>query len=202
MTSELDILKKQYDVAKVSFRSAMIRYEIDQDDESERLFEEEKAKMRGIFTQMEQLNTASLAKQNEINQQLQSQLSMNSNDEEEYTQVYQQVSSRLDKQLASYPLLLEVQLRQRIAYLELGFILAGILVAVIMLGIHSQAKPSEPIKLPNAQQVQQQVQQVQKKTQEVGKNVLNYADKAVVAGKQTTDKVYNRLLDAVFGKTK
>lgn len=215
MNEQLQTIQSQYESAKKTFRSAMITYETEQTDEAYRIFEEEKAKMRGIFSMLEQLSNTSMLSQQQINQNLASQLAHNQTDQTNYQTVYDEVSGELDQRLASYPLLMEVKLRRRLAYIQLGLVSAGIIAVLVVLYIHSTSKPSTAtsinmsnIVLPKPAQVTKQVKQtanqVAQQTQQLGKQygakTLEIADKAVVAGKKQGQKLYNQALNVVFGK--
>lgn len=221
MNEQLQTIQSQYESAKKTFRSAMITYETEQTDEAYRIFEEEKAKMRGIFSMLEQLSNTSMLSQQQINQNLASQLAHNQTDQTNYQTVYDEVSGELDQRLASYPLLMEVKLRRRLAYIQLGLVSAGIIAVLVVLYIHSTSKPStatsinmsnikniKNMVLPKPAQVTKQVKQtanqVAQQTQQLGKQygakTLEIADKAVVAGKKQGQKLYNQALNVVFGK--
>lgn len=139
---QLQTLQSQYETTKKQFRTAMIQYETEQTEEARAIFEQRKAQMRGLFDQLNTLAMNSLALQEQTNTAIQAQMQANSQDVHEYTHLKGTASSNLDRLLASYPMLQEMTIRKRLAYLHLVLMLLGIVGVIVTMVMHSRTAPS------------------------------------------------------------
>lgn len=142
----LDKFENDFDDELETLRNAVVEYKKTDTETTQHDFVDARSKVKDTIAFTRFFNSAIQEQQRKINDEIQQIQNENNESKEQYKQTEEKTKHKLDQNLASVPLKTQTELQKSILYLYIVLQVLGLFVAIMILYIQTQTKPSKKIK--------------------------------------------------------
>lgn len=200
----LDEFTKNFQDELNTLRDAAIAYKKTDTEQTRHNFVDARSKVKDTIEFIRFFNSSIQEQQRKVNREIRQIQNDNTISKEQYKQTEQNTKQKLDQNLVSFPLKSQTELQKSILYLYIILQILGVFVAIMILYIQTQSKPSKKIK-PKVIQKKAQKQLANTYstglglTNQFGNRLLDYANRGTSYGLRQGRYASDGLAKFMFG---